>query len=203
MDEETQKHLFEPFFTTKPRGSGTGLGLSTVYGIVRQSNGYINVQTEIGLGTRFDVYLPSSGVAASGKALEAQPPATSGVQLKGKTILVVDDQRAARKLVLTVLQASGYRTLEASNGEEALALLRERSYSIDLVLTDVVMPGISGRTLVERMRKIRPGTPAVLISGYTDDAMDSQVADAEFVFLQKPFSTQRLLELVEETLQMV
>jgi signal transduction histidine kinase len=203
MDEETQKHLFEPFFTTKPRSSGTGLGLSTVYGIVKQSNGYINVRSEVEMGTRFDIYLPSSAVAVAEEGVEAQPPTGSGVQWKGKTILVVDDQRAARKLVLTVLQGSGYRTLEASNGEEALALVRERSYSIDLLLTDVVMPGISGRTLVERMRKIRPGTPAVLISGYTDHAMDSELPDAEFVFLQKPFSPQRLLELVEETLQMV
>jgi len=198
MDETTQAHLFEPFFTTKEVGKGTGLGLATVYGIVKQSGGYIWVYSEAGHGTTVKVYLPRvPGVA------EAPAPASEPQQVRGgdETVLLVEDAAPVRTLARRSLEARGYRVLDAADGPSALELSTRHAGGIAILVTDVVMPGMSGRELAERLAPARPSMKVLYTSGYTDDAMVRQgVLNAGVAFLQKPFVPDTLARKVREVL---
>jgi signal transduction histidine kinase len=200
MTEDVLTHLFEPFFTTKGRGSGTGLGLSTVYGIVMQSQGKIEVASAEGAGTEFFIYLPRAHEEPSADAEWpdiAVPPTGSGAE----TILLVEDDAALRGLVVRLLRESGYRVITAANGDEALALSAREVGAVDLVMVDVVMPGMNGRELAERISAIRPGVKVLYMSGYTDDELLLRgVSDLHRSFLAKPFTTQMLTHKVREVL---
>lgn len=198
MDAETQSRIFEPFFTTKEPGKGTGLGLSTVYGIVKQSDGYVWVYSEPGLGSTFKVYLQRI-TSASGKAPtdadRDRPPRGT------ETILLVEDEGVVRGLVSDVLEGHGYKLLVASRSEEAFRLSGRHEGPIHLMVTDVVMPGMSGRELAERLASSRPKMKVLYISGYTDDAVVRHGVQAEGMpFLQKPFTPVVLLRKVREVL---
>ncbi|MDO8500570.1 MAG: PAS domain-containing protein [Gemmatimonadaceae bacterium] len=187
MDAETQSRIFEPFFTTKEIGRGTGLGLSTVYGIVKQASGFIDVQSEPG-STTFKIYLPLTDeplTPAEGA------PCTIRPDLRDTTILVVEDDPAVRELIRKTLAAEGYRILEAENGLVALGLLEQREKPVDLVLTDVVMPGMSGRSLADRVGQLYPELKILFMSGYSSIA-DKEVLDFGVYFLEKPFSPEVL-----------
>ena len=200
MDAETVSKIFDPFFTTKPQGKGTGLGLSTVYGIVKQSGGYIWVESELGIGTTFKVYLPVAAEpapTASQKIEAVREHAGSG------TILLVEDEEGLRTLARGVLQRAGYRVLDARNGVEALKLCKELDGKLDLLLTDVVMQQMSGRELTDRLVAIHPEVRVLFMSGYTGDAMvEHGVEIGAATFLQKPFTTQTLVQKVREALEM-
>jgi two-component system, cell cycle sensor histidine kinase and response regulator CckA len=196
MDKETQSRIFEPFFTTKEKGKGTGLGLSTVYGIVKQSGGYVMVQSEEGRGTTFHIYLPRvEGVA------ERHPVPVAHTALGGtETVLLVEDEGSVRQLVRETLAAKGYRVVEADNGESGVAVAAKHQGKIDLVITDVVMPGMGGRELVKQLAQTRPETKVLYLSGYTEDAIVSEGTIESGAFLQKPFTLQNLSRKVREVL---
>ncbi|MFZ3263458.1 MAG: PAS domain S-box protein [Terriglobales bacterium] len=199
MDKETQSRIFEPFFTTKEKGKGTGLGLSTVYGIVKQSNGYVFAESRIGVGTTFFVYLPcvEDTIAELGPVV---PPETE----RGgcETVLLVEDEESVRELVRVTLVSRGYRVLEAENGECGLRIAEETKAPIDILVTDVVMPGMGGRELAKKLVALRPGTSVLYLSGYTEDAIATQGAlSPGTAFLQKPFTLQNLAKKVREVLR--
>jgi PAS domain S-box-containing protein len=198
MDAEVLSHLFEPFFTTKGAGRGTGLGLSTVYGIVKQSGGHITVQSEVGRGTRFDVYLPRLA-AAEGRSPAPRP---SQERVRGtETILVAEDDEIVRRLTRRALETYGYKVLLAASSEEALAACERHEGPIALLLTDVVMPGLSGRDLADRVVGRRPATRVLYVSGYTAGIIASHgVLDPEMELLEKPFTPEGLLRKVREVL---
>jgi len=183
MDPAIQSRIFEPFFTTKEQGKGTGLGLSTVYGIVKQSNGYIWVYSEPHKGTVFKIYFPRT----EGEIIEHRRDVKEETKLTGfETILVAEDEFSVRALAARILRKQGYNVIEASNGLEALRLAQDFSGEIHLVLTDVVMPGMSGKELVSQIKNERPDIKSLYISGYTDNAIVHQgVLDADVAFLQK------------------
>jgi two-component system, cell cycle sensor histidine kinase and response regulator CckA len=202
MDDATQAHLFEPFFTTKEVGKGTGLGLATVYGIVKQSGGYIWVYSEPGRGTTVKVYLPRVR-GATEPAAPPPHPAAPPREVRGghETVLLVEDAAPVRALARRSLEACGYRVLDASDGPTALELSARHGEAIDLLVTDVVMPGMSGRELAERLAPGRPSMKVLYTSGYTDDAMVRQgVLNAGVAFLQKPFVPDSLARKVREVL---
>ena len=198
MTSEIQAHVFEPFFTTKERGRGTGLGLSTVYGIVRQSGGHVTFASEPGAGTRFDVFLPAiSRQSARPRVARPSPEAQRGTE----TVLLVEDDTAVRTLTWALLTRWGYSVLQASGGEEALELSRQRSATIHLLLTDVVMPRLGGKDLADLLQAERPGLRVLFMSGYTEDALGSQGVLAPGVhLLQKPFSPDALARKLREVL---
>jgi len=198
MSRETLSHIFEPFFTTKELGKGTGLGLSTTYGIVEQLSGVIRAESELGQGTLFEVYLPAQDTAGFiAKGASAVPRARGGTE----TILLVEDEPQVRELVLQVLKAQGYQVIWAMDGAHALTQAHKHSGPIHLLLTDVVMPGMSGRELAERLAGTHAGTRVLFMSGYTDDAvLRHGVSAPGTAFLQKPFALEQLLTLVRQLL---
>ncbi len=198
MDAETQLRIFEPFFTTKEKGKGTGLGLSTVYGIVKQSGGYVFAYSELGRGTTFKIYLPRVDEAEA----QSVPDRQTRLGVRGsESILLVEDEESVRELIAEALKAQGYNVLVAGNGHEALALAAPSNCHIDLMISDVVMPGMSGRELAQRMAGSRPGMRVLYLSGYTEDAIVHHgVLDPGTAFLQKPFSLDALACKVREVL---
>ena len=199
MDVDTQLHLFEPFFTTKEIGKGTGLGLSTVYGIVKQSGGSILVYSEPGEGTMFKIYLPR--VAEKPEALEATSKGRTEKLSGTETVLVVEDEGPVRRLVQTILERNGYSVLEANNGEEALRLMARHEGPIHLLLTDVVLPKMSGPQLAQSMTTLHPGIRVLYMSGYADKASVQQgLLNSSTAFLQKPFTPDALAGKVREVL---
>ncbi len=199
MDESVRAHVFEPFFTTKAQGKGTGLGLATVYGIVKQSGGYIWVYSEPGQGTTFKVYLPRVDEASPAglSATALGPDALHGTE----TILVVEDEAPLRAMVVDILKPCGYRVLEAHDGARALEIASTLNGPIHLLLTDLVMPGLGGRDVAARLLALHPHIKILLISGYTDDVAFRQgLTDGQTAFLQKPFSPQSLSRKVRELL---
>jgi len=198
MDAETQLRIFEPFFTTKEKGKGTGLGLSTVYGIVKQSGGYVFAYSEPGRGTSFKIYLPQVEEAVA----ESLPERRTRLGCGGtESILLVEDEESVRELIAEALKTQGYNVLLAGNGQEALALAAPANCHIDLMITDVVMPGMSGRELATRLAQSRPGLRVLFLSGYTEDAIVHHgVLDPGTAFLQKPFSLDALACRVREAL---
>lgn len=198
MDGATLSHIFEPFFTTKEIGKGTGLGLATVYGIVKQHQGWIEVESAVGRGTAFRIFLPSPAHAISSEQLEKPKSVPGG----NETILVVEDESALRELVHEILEKRGYHVLEAANGVEAMRVWAENKDKVDLLLTDMMMPeGMSGRELAERILDERPGTRVIYSSGYS---MDVFAEEADFCdssnFLQKPYDPETLIRMVRESL---
>jgi len=197
MDAETQKHMFEPFFTTKPLGEGTGLGLATLYGIVKQTGGHVWVYSEVGRGTTFKVYLPRVIDAAAEPPTPVPRPAQGGVE----TVLVVEDAEGLRELIRELLEERGYTVLSANDGQSALALVQGRVEAIDLLLTDVVMPKLGGGDLVKQVRALRPGLRVLYMSGYTAGVVTRQgVLDAGDRMLDKPFTDEQLSRAVRQAL---
>ncbi|MBW3541515.1 MAG: response regulator [Planctomycetes bacterium] len=197
MDEATRSRAFEPFFTTKERGQGTGMGLATIYGIVKQSRGHIALYSEPGYGTTFRIYLPRTFATA------LAPPAAPAPRLERGTesILLVEDEESVRGLTKFFLQSSGYTVVDAPCGNDALEALEKRARGVDLLLTDVVMPGMSGRELADHVRERHPGTRVLYTSGYTDQAIARRsVLEEGHVLLQKPFTRRGLLTKVRQVL---
>ena len=195
---ETMPHIFEPFFTTKGE-AGNGLGLSTVYGIVEQNGGRIEVDSTVGAGTRFSVYLP---IAADSLAARLTPVQPTSVIAQAATVLLVEDENVVRVLAHRILERAGYRVFEARHGADALLLWREHGGEIDAVVTDLVMPEMGGRALADALRATDPGLPIVFMSGYSDDEMTRRgFADPQVAFLPKPFSAASLVGAVREALR--
>ena len=198
MSDEVQSHLFEPFFTTKEKGKGTGLGLATVYGIVKQSGGYIWVYTEPGHGTTFKIYLPR---VAGAPAQRASGPKASPVGAGTETVLLAEDEAAVRAVARHALERQGYTVLEASSSEAALDLAERHSGRIHLLLTDVIMPGMNGRALALRLSELRPDLRVVYMSGYTEEAITRHgVLEPGLTYVQKPFTPEGLARKVREVL---
>jgi two-component system cell cycle sensor histidine kinase/response regulator CckA len=198
MDRETQSRIFEPFFTTKEKGKGTGLGLSTVYGIVKQSGGYIFADSELGHGTTFLIYLPRVADAAEHASAKktAQSPSRGS-----ETVLLVEDENSVRELVRDTLISRGYKVIDAGDGTTGMQLSEAYSGNIDILVTDVVMPGMSGRELAQRVAAARPSIKVLYLSGYTEDAIIHEGAlDPGTAFLQKPFTLHGLARKVHEVL---
>jgi PAS domain S-box-containing protein len=190
MTPETLEHAFEPFFTTKPRGQGTGLGLATVHGAIKQAKGWIGVYSEVNVGTTFKIYLPRAEAAVTGGIEQTTERPTSERDGRGhETVLVVEDQAEVRRLAVEALRHYGYRVLEASNGDDALELCKTLKEEIDLIVTDVVMPGITGPELASRAADAKPRAKVLYMSGYAETFIAHQgILDAGLAYLQKPFT---------------
>jgi CheY-like chemotaxis protein len=196
MDRAVRSRVFEPFFTTKPRGEGTGLGLSTVYGIVKESGGAIDFESEPGRGTTFRVLLPGVERATARGPDDASGSGALRPSAQGR-ILLVEDQQDVREMAAEALEISGYVVTTAANAEEALAAWSRTGGAFELLLTDVVMPGMSGGELAQRVRGERPSMPVLYMSGYNDDAIVRRgVSVSEAEFLQKPFTIESLSDKV-------
>jgi len=197
MSKETLTRIFEPFFTTKEVGKGTGLGLATVYGVIKQSGGFIWVESVPGSGTTFEIYLPQ----VSDAVITAEPEAKPSAGARGnETILVVEDEDGVRALACMFLRTGGYMVLEAKDGVEALAVAARHPGTIHLILSDVVMPRMGGVVLLERLKSVRPGTKGVLMSGYSEYSAGPPSAGMEALMIEKPFSKNSLLGKVREVL---
>jgi two-component system cell cycle sensor histidine kinase/response regulator CckA len=197
MPPEVLEHMFEPFFTTKEQGHGTGLGLATVYGVVTQSGGHVEVESAVGRGTTFKVYLP---VAEAAQDDAGSVPASTAVRAS-ETVLLVEDAEPLREMVREILEAEGYQVLAAEDGERALDLAASHPGPIALLITDVVMPGVSGPAAAERLQAVRPETRVLFMSGYTDEAIgEAGELDRQTHFIQKPFSADALLRKAREVL---
>jgi two-component system, cell cycle sensor histidine kinase and response regulator CckA len=203
--------IFEPFFSTKEVGKGTGLGLSTVYGIVKQTGGFIYVDSEEGQGTTFHIFLPrhhaeqeaqSDAHAANGAARESHGDAKPRADLTGQgTILLVEDEEGLRSLNARGLRSRGYSVIEASNGVEAIEALEQKNGAVDLVVSDVVMPEMDGPTLLKEMRNRNPELKIIFVSGYAEDAFEKSLPEnQQFAFLPKPFTLTQLVAAVKETM---
>jgi two-component system, cell cycle sensor histidine kinase and response regulator CckA len=203
--------IFEPFFSTKEVGKGTGLGLSTVYGIVKQTGGFVYVDSEAGKGTAFQIFLPRhhpeleappEAVAANGAAKEPPVAAKPRADLTGQgTILLVEDEEGLRSLNARGLRSRGYSVIEASNGIEAMEALEQRNGAVDLVVSDVVMPEMDGPTLLKTMRGRNPDLKIIFVSGYAEDAFEKSLPEnQQFAFLPKPFTLSQLVAAVKETM---
>jgi PAS domain S-box-containing protein len=200
MDAETQKRIFDPFFTTKEPGKGTGLGLATVDGIVAQHKGWVEVESTVGKGTTFRVFLPA--IAAQTAEIEAESQEVEPPQVGRETLLVVEDDRALRLLIVQLLRSWGYRVHEASTGQEAITLWQSQCSNIDLILTDMVMPeGMTGLQLVERLQEQKPGLKAIISSGYSSDIVQAGLPNkAGILFLPKPYEAKLLARVLQESL---
>ena len=199
MDEDTVRHIFEPFFTTKEVGKGTGLGLSTVYGIVRRCGGMVRVESAVGGGTTFRIYFPvvSEGILVPGSVQTGATPASTG----SETVLVVEDQDVVREYTENALRTYGYSVISACSGDDALEVARRRTGPIDLLLTDIIMPGTNGKTVARELRKTRPETRVLYMSGYVDDIVNNAgEMEPGAEYLQKPFSPEALADKVRRTL---
>jgi CheY-like chemotaxis protein len=198
MDAETLSHVFEPFYTTKPPGTGTGLGLATVYGVVQQSGGHVDVASSPGQGTTFRVYLPRASASA---ALRESPAAPETTPTGRETILLVEDDDQVRGFARRVLESKGYTVLEASHPEAGLATAQQQGGAIDLLLTDVIMPGMSGPEMAERITARYTQLPVLYMSGYTDEAIGRHGVGAEgLALLHKPFTPAALTASVRRAL---
>ena len=185
MDAETQAHIFEPFFTTKVQGKGTGLGLATVYGVVKQSGGYIWVYSEVGKGTSFKIYLPRVDQLEE----ESQDQGSTEAPRGAGTILLAEDEQEVREVAREFLESGGYTVLEARDGADALQLSEKHAGTIDLLVTDMVMPGITGQELAARLHAKRKGLQVIFMSGYSEyAAVESMQSDQALRLLSKPFS---------------
>jgi two-component system cell cycle sensor histidine kinase/response regulator CckA len=203
IEEEYLHRIFDPFFSTKEKGHGTGLGLSTVYGIVNQTGGFISIESEVGAGTKFSLYFPK--IASQETAIiKAKESAVDNkiVDLTGAgTILLVEDEDAVRTFGARALRDKGYRVIEASNGESALEFIRQEAEDINLIVTDVVMPKMDGPTLMEHIKNHNPNMKVIFISGYTEDSFRESLAnDSKVHFLSKPFNLKELAGKVKEVL---
>jgi CheY-like chemotaxis protein len=197
MDAETLAHVFEPFFTTKGRGRGTGLGLATVYGIVKQHRGIIDVESAPGSGTSFHLYFPLISKDAESADDRSAAKLTGGTE----TILVAEDDEIIRNLTRSVLTEFGYEVIEAMDGEEALRIFGENRDRIDLLLLDVIMPRKNGKAAYEEMRRIKPGIKALFMSGYSADMISKEgILEKDLRFISKPVSPTELLMKVREVL---
>jgi CheY-like chemotaxis protein len=199
MDVATLAHIFEPFFTTKEVGKGTGLGLATVYGIVKQSDGYIWVDSALARGTSFEIYLPEH----VGQPAVEEPDANTTVEkLHGcESILLVEDAQPLRRLAQTSLETAGFHVLSAGSGKEALDLVAGTGAAFDLLLTDVVMPGMSGRALAEQLSSLQPGLKVLYMSGYTDSLIaEHAVLGPGIHLLHKPFTEEVLIRMTRQVL---
>jgi two-component system, cell cycle sensor histidine kinase and response regulator CckA len=202
MDAETKAHIFEPFFTTKGVGKGTGLGLATVYGIVKQSSGFVWAYSEKGFGSAFKIYLPR--VRAAPAALAEPPSRRSVAEPVGgsETVLLAEDEDAVRGLTRRLLERIGYRVLEARDGRSAIAVLSDHSEPIDVLLSDLVMPDVSGTDLANEVRAVRPDVKVLFMSGYTEDAVVRHGLGRDLGhFLQKPFSAEALARKLREVIE--
>jgi PAS domain S-box-containing protein len=200
MTPKVQERIFEPFFTTKPRGKGSGLGLSTIYGIVEQSGGFIAVHSEPNKGSRFDVYFPALDASIGDSSVLCTHHEPSDAPTS-ETVLLVEDQPEVRRLVTRLLQELGYEVLAASSGDDALKLMANQGDRVRLLLTDVVMPGMSGRVLSEKLRQLWPNLKVVFMSGYTDDVVVHHGAtESDATFLQKPFGGTELHKVLRNAL---
>ena len=197
MNVATQAHIFEPFFTTKEKGKGTGLGLATVYGVVKQSDGYIEVHSELGHGATFRIYLP---IVDAPIDREKRPAAKSMPASGNETILLAEDEQNLRTLTRNVLESLGYKILDAATGEDAFEISRQYSGRIDLIVTDVVMPGMNGPALADHVTRYRPDVKVLYISGYTGQAVGQGVLPAGCNFLPKPYTRENLAKKVREAL---
>jgi two-component system cell cycle sensor histidine kinase/response regulator CckA len=198
MDEATRAQIFEPFFTTKPPGRGTGLGLATVYGIVRQSNGHIQVHSEPGRGTTFTIYLPRLD---RGSQRAGSRPGEYKLPRGTETVLLVEDEEGVRSLATLALQTLGYAVLQAADGSAALEVAQWHGGPLDLLVTDVVLPHLGGPQLAARLATQRPGLKVLFVSGYTDDAVVRHgVLHSDMAFLQKPYTPASLARKVREVL---
>jgi two-component system cell cycle sensor histidine kinase/response regulator CckA len=201
MSKEIQSKIFDPFFTTKPVGQGTGLGLATVYGIVKQSGGFITVDSETGHGTSFKIYLPRRKVDAGEAAPAETAPAVTRDVTGQDTILLVEDEEAVRSFAARALRMRGYNVLEASGGEEALEIVRQDDAKIDLIITDVVMPNMDGPTMVRHVKALKPDLAVIFMSGYAEEAFRRNDQNSEDIhFLPKPFGLKQLAAKVKEVL---
>jgi CheY-like chemotaxis protein len=196
MDAETQAHIFEPFFTTKEVGKGTGLGLSTVYGVIRQSGGHIWVDSQLGRGTTFEVYLPIVQ-----ESVRDEKPAVRADSASGgtETILLVEDEEALRELTRDLLVGNGYKVLEAESPEKAIRIASQYTEPIHLLLTDLIMPGMNGRAMAQKVAALRPEIKIVYMSGYAG-FKQSEVLDALSTLLTKPFNRETLLRKLRDAL---
>ena len=199
IDSETRAHLFEPFFTTKPIGKGTGLGLSTVYGIVKQSGGLIEVDSVPGEGTTFRVYLPiAEHPLTPRKAPRVSSPVTTG----SETVLLAEDQPSIRSVLREFLESEGYKVLEAQNGSQALELAEHHPGSIEVLVTDVIMPQIRGLELAKRVTELHPDICVIFMSGYSEDALmeNRLLSERNMTLIQKPFEPEELAQKIRESL---
>jgi two-component system cell cycle sensor histidine kinase/response regulator CckA len=199
IEEKKLHRIFDPFYSSKEKGHGTGLGLSTVYGIVNQTEGFISVKSEVGSGTRFSLYFP---MVIPQEKEEAESKEYKNIDLTGTgTILLVEDEDAVRMLSSRALRNKGYRVIESSNGESALEIIQKRNDEIDLIITDVIMPKMDGATLMKHIRAIHPNAKAIFISGYTEDSFRDSLENDEHVhFLSKPFNLKELASKVKEVI---
>jgi CheY-like chemotaxis protein len=195
MDAATTARAFEPFFTTKEKGKGTGLGLSTVYGVVKQSGGHIHIESFLGQGTTFKIFLPLTVEVLAKKPAELE---TLDLRSGNETVLIAEDEPSLRALVRNILLACGYTVLEANDGEEALAISRQHGGSVDLLLTDVVMPGMGGKALAQEIIRERPKTVVVYMSGYTGHTYKEQwPLEPGCFLLMKPFTRKDLSRTIK------